>query len=163
MPLARPLLFSTLLFLPFHSPATVVHRCDDGAGSITFTTLGCQPGQNASLQDAFNAPPGTQPSFLPPAEANRPPLETTHAPARELVVVGQHEDGCGNRLSAEQRRKAVLNLQAPAGMTQRDVESMLGKPDKIARKNGEVRYAYKDSKGNSSQVTFDENGCVKGK
>ncbi len=57
----------------------------------------------------------------------------------------------------------MLNLQAPAGMTQRDVESMLGKPDKIARKNAEVRYVYKDRKGNSSQVTFDENGCVKGK
>ncbi len=163
MRLTRPLLFSTLLFLPIHTLATTVHRCEDGAGNITFTTLGCPHGHMLHLQDAFNAPPGTQASFLPPAEVS---IRSTGAPnntPKEPVVVGQHDDGCGNRLSADQRRRAIINLQTPAGMTKRDVESMLGKPDKIVSRNGEVSYVYKEKKGRSSQVTFDEVGCVKGK
>ena len=93
------------------------------------------------------------------------PTSTTHSAAakrRELVVVGEHDDGCGNRLGAEQRRKAIINEQTPAGMTRRDVESLLGKPDKIISRNAEQRYVYKEKNGRTRQVQFDENGCVMG-
>jgi hypothetical protein len=160
----RPLFISALLLLlPAQALATTVHRCEDGAGKITFTTLGCPLGQTLQEQEAFNAPPGTPANYLPPAERT---TDIKHAPAlrpKELVVVGQHDDGCGNRLDADQRRRAIINLQTPAGMTKRDVENMLGKPDKIISRNGEVRYVYNEKKGRSSQVTFDEDGCVKGK
>lgn len=163
MPLTRQLILGTLLLLPVHAFATTVHRCEDSAGNLTFTTLGCPDGQPLQLQQAYNAPPGTSVSFLPPAESANHITQTTKTPTRELVVVGQQDDGCGNRLSAEQRRRAIINLQTPAGMTKRDVESMLGKPDKIVSRNGDVRYVYNEKKGRSSQVTFDESGCVKGK
>lgn len=163
MPATRHLIFSTILLLPFHSFATTVHRCEDDAGNISFTTLGCPHGQSLQLQEAFNAPPGTQASFLPSAEATTRSAEVTNNPPKEIVVAGQHDDGCGNRLNADQRRRAIINLQTPAGMTKRDVESMHGKPDRIVSRNGEERYVYNEKKGRSSQVTFDENGCVKGK
>ncbi|MEQ7919584.1 DUF4124 domain-containing protein [Xanthomonas sp. WHRI 1810A] len=163
MPSTRHLLISALLLLPIQAVATTVHRCEDSAGKITFTTLGCPLGQTVQAQEAFNAPPGTPAIYLPPAEGATRITRTPAIAPKELVVVGQHDDGCGSRLSADQRRRAIINLQTPAGMTKRDVESMLGKPDKIISRNGEVRYVYNEKKGRSSQVTFDEDGCVKGK
>ena len=163
MPSSRQLICCTLLLLPIPTLATTVHRCEDGAGNVTFTLLGCPDGQVLQLQKAFNAPPGTAAGLLPPAEGVNRDTQTAANPPKELVVVGQKDDGCGNRLSAEQRRRAIINLQTPTGMTKRDVESMLGKPDKIVSRNGEVRYVYNEKKGRSSQVTFDEGGCVKGK
>jgi len=163
MPPIRTLIVSSLLLLPLSTAATTVHRCEDDAANVTFTTLGCPEGQSLQLQEAFNPPPGTQATYLPPAEATLHNTQTVIGAPRELVVVGQHQDGCGNRLDADQRRRAIINLQTPAGMTKRDVESMLGKPDKIVSRNGEERYLYNAKKGRSSQVTFDENGCVKGK
>ena len=77
--------------------------------------------------------------------------------------MGQRDDGCGNVLNAQQRRKAIINYKTPTGMTKRDVESLLGKPDKIVSRNAEVRYVYSEKKGHSRQVIFDEHGCVKGK
>jgi hypothetical protein len=159
----RPMILSSLLMLPLCALATTVHRCQDDAGNLTFTTLGCPEGQALQLQEAFNAPPGTQASYLPSAEVATHSVEGAIGTPRDVVVVGQHDDGCGNRLSAEQRRRAIINLQTTAGMTRRDVESMLGKPDKIVSRNGEDRYVYNEKKGRSSQVTFDQNGCVKGK
>jgi hypothetical protein len=161
--LVHRLLFSTLLALPFPATATMVNRCEDGNGNVTFTTLGCQEGETLEVQDAFNAPPGSAPAYLPPAETPASTPGLIRSPAKELVVVGEHDDGCGNRLSGDQRRRAIINLQTPAGMTQRDVESMLGKPDKVVGRNAEVRYVYNEKKGRSHQVTFDENGCVIGK
>jgi hypothetical protein len=118
------------------------------------------------LQSAYNAPPGTVINLLP---------ESTHTPRqaaapsdnrqknKELVVVGQRDDPCGNQISREQRRRAIINQQTRAGMSVQDVESSLGKPDKIASRNGETRYYYSEKKGRSSQIVFDEKGCVKGK
>ncbi len=147
-----------LLFLPASVWATTVHRCEDDHGQITFTTLGCPSGHNLKAQQADNPLPGSIPASAPATvEKSRIKKE------QELVVVGQRDDGCGNILSAEQRRKAVINQQTPAGMTKRDVESLLGKPDKIVGRNGELRYVYKEKKGQSRQIMFDEHGCVKGK
>ena len=131
-------------------------------GNVTFTSLGCPDGQDMRWQDAYNAPPGSAAHLLPPAE----PPNRANPPAKrnkDIVVAGERDDGCGNRLSAEQRRRAIINQQTPPGMTRRDVESLLGRPDKVSSRNGETRYVYHEKKGRSSQVTFDENGCVKGK
>ena len=48
-------------------------------------------------------------------------------------------------------------------MTLADVESTLGRPDKISSQNGQLRYQYLDNQGRSRRVSFDENRCVKGK
>lgn len=145
--------------------ASSVQRCEDADGNITFTSLGCPSDHNVQWQKAYNAPPGTVIPLLPgagqPENTNRKPAQA--AREKELVVVGQRDDGCGNRLNAEQRRRAIINQQTPPGMTRKDVESSLGRPDKVVSRNGETRYVYHEKKGRSSQVTFDEYDCVKGK
>lgn len=145
--------------------ASSVLRCEDATGNITFTTLGCPSGQDVQWQDAYNAPPGSVTPLLPGAEqVDKSARKSAQAAqSEELVIVGQRDDGCGNRLSAEQRRRAIINQQTPPGMTRKDVESLLGRPDKVVSRNGETRYVYHEKKGRSSQVTFDEHDCVKGK
>ncbi|GIZ12208.1 hypothetical protein NCCP436_16240 [Pseudomonas sp. NCCP-436] len=48
-------------------------------------------------------------------------------------------------------------------MSRTDVESSLGKPDKVTVSNGVQRYHYQAKRkgGASRQVSFDETGCVK--
>lgn len=158
-------LWIALTCLPATSLASSVQRCEDATGNITFTSLGCPTGHDMQWQDAYNAPPGSATPMLPDAEPRnrsaRKPIKP--APEKDILVVGQRDDGCGNRLSDEQRRRAIINQKTPAGMTRKDVESLLGRPDKITSRNGETRYVYNEKKGRSSQVTFDENDCVKGK
>jgi hypothetical protein len=153
----RKPVFAALLFFPVLATATTVHRCEDANGKLTFTTLACPAGHELKLQNAHNPLPGTVVTPNSSAETK------TRKRSEELVIVGQPDDGCGNVLNAEQRRRAIINQQTPAGMTKRDVESLLGKPDKIVGRNAELRYIYEEKKGKSRQVTFDENGCVKGK
>lgn len=86
-----------------------------------------------------------------------------NAKRRELTVVGQSEDKCGNLIDAKQRREAIINQRVVAGMTQQDVESALGKPDKISIRNSATSYRYDLKRGRSAHVEFDEKGCVKGK
>lgn len=155
MPLdIRKTLMTALLCLPFSAWASTVHRCEDASGNITFTTLGCPAGHSQTQQDARSPLPGSV--VTPPLKR-----DSSKRTSSELVVVGQRDDGCGNVLTAEQRRKAIINQQTPAGMTKRDVESLLGKPDKIVGRNAEMRYVYKEKNGRSRQVTFDAQGCVK--
>ncbi|PCK93448.1 cell envelope protein SmpA [Pseudomonas viridiflava] len=155
-------LWSTLLCLPLITQANTVQRCEDASGNVMFTTLGCPEGHASRSQRAFNAPPGSvQDMTLPFADDKE--TRRDRSANREIVVVGQRDDGCGNRLSADQRRQAIINQRTPPGMTQRDVESLLGRPDKVTHNNGELRYVYSQKKGRSNTVTFDENGCVKGK
>ncbi len=158
MPLdIRKTVIAALLFLPVAVGAASVHRCEDESGRITFTTLSCPPGQSRKLQSVNSSLTGSVSATPVPA-----PKSLRRQPGTELVVVGQRDDGCGNVLSAEQRRKAIINHQTPAGMTKRDVESLLGRPDKVIGRNGELRYVYEEKKGRSRQVQFDEHGCVKG-
>jgi hypothetical protein len=151
-------LIAALLCIPALAGANTVHRCTDEAGNVTFTTHGCQAGQHLQLQEAHNPAPGSvAPPLRPTTE--KPALKQTD----NWVVIGQWDDGCGNVLSPEQRRKAMIDYQTPTGMTKRDVENLLGKPDKVVSRNGEVQYVYKEQKGHSRQVSFDEQGCVKSK
>ncbi|WP_459749824.1 outer membrane protein assembly factor BamE domain-containing protein [Pseudomonas sp. 3A(2025)] len=155
----RNLITCTLFCLPLAGQASTVQRCEDASGAITFTSLGCTTEQLSQQVKAYNTPPGSvTPALLPEHDYRR-----TRTPIKELVVVGQRDDGCGNRLSAEQRRIAIINQRTPSGMTRRDVESLLGRPTKVTQRNGETRYHYATRNGRSNQVTFDEDGCVKGK
>ena len=156
---AKKVFITLLIFTSTGAAATAVNRCEDHRGSVTFTTLSC-PNDQALSSQAINPASGV--TFTAAAADSK----ADTAPKRkrnEITVVGQRDDGCGNVLSAELRRKAIISQQTPTGMTKRDVENLLGRPDKIISRNAEVRYVYDEKKGRSRQVSFDERGCVKGK
>jgi hypothetical protein len=146
-----------LLVLPPSAIATTVNRCQDQSGRLTFTALACPEEQEATAH-TVNPTSGTtlvlQPALSKPAASEKRTI-------REVVVVGKRDDGCGNILSPEQRRRAIIDRKTSVGMSKRDVEGALGKPDKITSRNAEVRYYYAEKKGHSRQVIFDEHGCVK--
>jgi len=151
----------TLLCQPLIAMASTVHRCEDDQGHITFTTLSCTPGERLSTHEVRSYMPGTTMAILPEAEN----VETSrmNIKPKELVVVGQQERPCGGDINPSQRREAIINRRIIAGMNQQDVESVLGKPDKISTRNSGTSYQYAPKRGRSAQVVFDEKGCVKGK
>ncbi|CDF95902.1 MULTISPECIES: SmpA/OmlA family hypothetical protein [unclassified Pseudomonas] len=157
-----PLLIS-LCCLSSWAAEHTVHRCEDSAGHVTFTTLSCGPEEALSLQRIHPYSPGTteptRESMLPEAEQT----SSNKTRRREPTVVGQLEDRCGNLLSPGQRREAIMDRRIVTGMNQQDVESALGKPDSIRIRNSSTRYTYKAKNGRSAEVVFDEEGCVKGK
>lgn len=155
------LLFFALPWLSLQANATAVHRCENADGHITFTTLGCAPHETLLIQNADNiASEGVK--TLPPKSRSRETFSTKFA-KEELVIVGQPDDGCGNVLSAKERRQAIINQRIMPGMSQQEVESALGKPDKVSIRNATTSYRYDTRKGRSAQIVFDEKGCVKGK
>ncbi|MDD0843204.1 hypothetical protein [Pseudomonas sp. Gutcm_11s] len=143
--------------------ASTVFRCEDDRGHITYTLHGCPESSNQDLQDAYNPTPGKG-KAVPLAKASKTKSsrgkKDTH---QSLVVVGSKQDGCGNKLTSSEKRRAVIRQQVRGGMSQRDVESALGEPDRISSNDGMTRYHYADEKGNKRQVTFDEGGCVQEK
>ncbi|WP_248800848.1 outer membrane protein assembly factor BamE [Pseudomonas sp. MWU13-2105] len=142
------------LCLPFPSGAAIVQRCESDSGHITFTTLGCAPDERLQQQRAHNPAPGSR-----PASVTKP--KATTATVRELTVVGEHDDGCANLLSAQEKRRAIINQQVRPGMSRLEVESALGRPDRISTSNTATRYHYHLKRGRSSLVVLDEKGCVK--
>lgn len=145
--------------------ASSVYRCEDAGGHITFTSQGCPTEHAQTVQNADNPRPGTgKPvQMAKPSRSNREDKNSRARKPDELVVVGVPDDGCGNRVVANARRTAMINKEVRAGMTLADVESTLGKPDQISSQNGQLRYQYRSKEGRSRAVSFDENGCVKGK
>lgn len=151
-----------ILLCPPWAIATTIHRCEATNGQITFTTLGCAIGENLSPQEIQTYTPGSaMTALMPETEFRDTPVTTTQK--RALVVVGQTEDKCGNLVSARERREAIMNKRIIAGMSQQDVESALGKPDKITIRNSSTRYRYDSKRGRSAQIEFDDRGCTKGK
>lgn len=148
-----------LAFLPY-AWATTVIRCEDPQGRITFTLHGCSADQVVQSQDAHNPTPGSGKPV--PLAKTRARQQAAPAGIR-FASTGQREDGCGNKITGSERRQAIIRQQPQPGMTRSDVESALGKPDRTSQSNGQTRYHYKDREGNTRQVSFDENGCVKGK
>lgn len=150
-----------LLAGPVH--AASVYRCVDETGHVTFTRQGCSPSQTTQMQNAFNPTPGsgkaTRMAEPPQPKQQRRMVDTQTT----LTVVGEQDDGCGNLLTQQARRKAIVEKQVRAGMTRADIESALGRPDVITSSNGQTRYRYTSRKGRSKSVSFDENGCVRGK
>ncbi|MDR6354656.1 hypothetical protein Q3H58_001327 [Pseudomonas psychrotolerans] len=104
--------------------AATVYRCEDAGGRLTFSATGCALDSASSLQDADNARPGgAKPTLMakPRAAARR---TAPHAP----TVVGTKADGCGDLLTASERRQAIIRGQVKAGMSRADVENALGQP-----------------------------------
>jgi len=150
-----------LLAIPAH--ATSVHRCVDESGHITFTRQGCLPSQTTQVQNTFNPTPGSGKATRmaePSAKQAKPKSKQINTEAI-LTVVGEQDDGCGNLLTPQVRRKAIVEKQIRGGMTRMDVESALGKPDAVTSSNGQTRYRYASQKGRLRSVSFDENGCVR--
>ncbi|RON53085.1 cell envelope protein SmpA [Pseudomonas frederiksbergensis] len=159
--IANLLLITTLVCLSPKLLAATIHRCEAPDGRITFTTMSCKADESLSLQPVQPFTPGTTISVMPEASARL--ASSMNEKKREPTVVGQSEDKCGNLINAKQRREAIINQRVIAGMSQQDVESALGKPDKISIRNSATSYRYDLKRGRSAHVEFDERGCVKGK
>ncbi|MET0775224.1 MAG: cell envelope protein SmpA [Pseudomonas mandelii] len=153
-------LLAALLCLPQAALAVTIHRCEAPDGSITFTTLSCNAGEDFSMQEVRTSMPGTSMALLPEADARD---RTSATGKMQLTIIGQTEDRCGNQLTAKERREAIIGQRIVAGMTQQDVESALGKPDKITIRNSATSYRYDAKRGRNAQIAFDERGCTKGK
>ena len=162
MPWNKHYLFLIALLCPSWAPATTIHRCESANGRITFTTLGCGAGERLHLQEIRTFTPDHSMIGLIPEMDYREPLQTKMK-TRDPIVVGQSEDKCGNLISAAERRAAIMDKRIIAGMTQQDVESTLGKPDKINIRNSTTSYRYETKRGRSAHIEFDERGCTKGK
>lgn len=162
--LLRVAFCASLLYSSNPTLAANVYRCEDGNGHITYTLQGCATNQQLQVQNADNPRPGNG-KPVPLAKSKKQPRRSKAHKSQEqqLVVVGEHQDGCGNQLTGSARRSAMISHRVRGGMTLKDVESALGKPDKITSQNGQMRYLYRDKEGNSKQVSFDENGCVRSK
>lgn len=155
------LMLSTLLCLPASGGATTFHRCEAPDGSLTFTTMSCASNEQLSLQEVRPYSPGSTVALIP--EARHEEMSGMNIRKREMAVVGRTQDKCGDLIDARQKREAIINQRIIAGMSQQDVESALGKPDKISIRNSSTSYRYDLKRGRSAQIDFDEKGCVTGK
>ncbi|WP_339454448.1 cell envelope protein SmpA [Pseudomonas sp. EA_5y_Pfl2_R50] len=155
------LLLSTLLCLPPATTAATLHRCEAADGGITFTSLSCAAGDQRSSHEVHPYSPGSINAVMP--EANHEKAARIKTARREPGIVGRADDKCGNLIDARQRREAIINRRVIAGMSQQDVESALGKPDKVNIRTSTTSYRYDLKRGRSAQVDFDERGCVTGK
>ncbi len=155
------LILTTLLYLPPAGAATTLHRCEAADGSITFTSMSCAHGELRSTQEVHPYSPGSVVAVMP--EANHEETSSMKTKGREPGIIGRAEHRCGNLINARQRREAIINRRVIAGMSQQDVESALGKPDKVNIRTSTTSYRYDLKRGRSAQVDFDERGCVKEK
>jgi hypothetical protein len=162
MPSHAVIFFITaLLCLPRTGTATAIHRCEAADGGITFTTMSCASDERLTQQEVRPYFPGTVVAVMP--EANHEETSGMNTKRREPGIVGSREGKCANLIDARQRREAIINQRIIAGMDQRDVEAVLGKPDKVSIRNSSTAWQYKPKRGSSAMVSFDERGCVKEK
>ena len=155
-----------LFLLPITAPlqAASVFRCEDSSGHISFTLQGCPAEQRMEIQSAENPSPGSGAPVSMALKAKSSKGATGKPKsAKDLTIVAEQQDGCGNRVTGPQRRTAIIRQQIQAGMTQGDVESALGKPDEQSMVNGDTQYLYTADNGTRRKVSFDQNGCVKSK
>ncbi|AHL75016.1 hypothetical protein CH92_07845 [Stutzerimonas stutzeri] len=151
-----------LLFSTTPTFATSVYRCVDEAGKLTFSQQGCPVNQTAQIQEALNPTPSSG-KAVPMAKLRAQRKLSKEQAVRALTVVGEQDDGCGNRLTSNARRNAMISQQIRPGMTRADIESTFGTPDTVTSRNGQVQYRYSSDKGRTRTVSFDEHGCVGGK
>lgn len=153
-----------MLLCPAPLPASNVFRCEDETGHVTFTRHGCASSQQQQIQNTHNPRPGSGAAV--PLATPRVDNKAARASGNErtLTIVGGRQDGCENTVTGNARREAIIRKQIRAGMTRSDVESALGKPERISKRNGQTTYHYA-SKHNSERrtVVFDQNDCVAGK
>lgn len=154
------LLLPCLLYLPSSGAALTLHRCETSDGNVTFTSMSCAEGEQRSIQEIHPYSPGSV-AIMP--EHNHEQTTALKTMRREPGVIGQIQDSCANLIDNRQRREAIINRRVIAGMSQQDVESALGKPDKVSIQTSTTRYRYNFKRGRSAQIDFDERGCVKAK
>lgn len=173
----RPLRPALLLLAPLllqTATATTVFRCEGSDGRVIFSQYGCASDQRELSQESANPPPGGDtllPAAAPPARQTTPRTRRPQSPSRkrseksaDLVVVGEKDDGCGNRVVGSELRKAIIEGKVKAGMPRAAVESALGRPDVVRQQNGYVHYRYRSNgRHGARSVSFDENGCVRGR
>ncbi|TWI53545.1 uncharacterized protein DUF4124 [Pseudomonas duriflava] len=144
----------------YESLAATVYRCQDTSGHVTFSSNGCQKSEAITFHTASNLPPSGSTIITKQPVIERQTEQPPQQP-REITVVGTQQDGCSNLLSRAERRTAIIHQRVRAGMTLKDVESALGKPDAISETNGAISYRYqKKGRKRTRIVTFDEAGCV---
>lgn len=160
MPRLHCAAFCAILLCPLPAISSSVFRCEDASGHITFTRQGCPGGHSQRLQQAYNPTPGSG-KPVPLAKPRTTTRSNNDRDSRELTVIGVKQHDCGNQLSSSERRAAIIKQQIRPGMSRDDIESSLGKPDKITEQNGQARYAYQGKKGNKRTISFDQAGCVK--
>ena len=158
----RTITLCLTLFLPIEALASSVFRCTDPDGKVTFTHHGCSTTQEQQIQDAYNPRPGSGAAVpLAKPDASQTPAAATPS-ERTLTIVGERQDGCGDLLDGSARREAIIRKQVRQGMTRRDVESALGKPERTSQRNGQTTYHYTEKySGERHAITFDQNGCVR--
>ncbi len=166
------LLHSLLISLVPTSEAASVFRCTATDGSVLFSQYGCPVERQQEIQEAHNPTPGSGdpiPMATPKESTPQRPLARSKGQDKEaerdsVVVVGEQQNGCGNRVTGSERRKAIIEGRIRTGMTRSDVESAFGRPDRTSQHNETLRYHYAaDKKRGARTVTFDEDGCVMGK
>ncbi|MCP1626609.1 outer membrane protein assembly factor BamE domain-containing protein [Pseudomonas nitroreducens] len=166
------LLCSLLIPLVPTSEAASVFRCTAADGSVLFSQYGCPTERQQEIQEANNPTPGSGepvPMAIPQETVAQKPGARSKGQGKEaeresVVVVGEQQNGCGNRVTGSARRKAIIEGRVRTGMTRRDVESALGRPDRTSQHNETLRYHYEADKQHGARtVTFDEDGCVMGK
>ncbi|TRX73329.1 outer membrane protein assembly factor BamE [Pseudomonas mangiferae] len=159
----RVTLCALSLYPALPSSAATVFRCEDDSGHVLFTEQGCSHTATQTLQKADNPPPGGR---LAQKGRGKSPPRRKHANASAgMHIVGiQEARTCGTGLSETERRRAQVRNEVRAGMSRKEVESSLGKPTRVSGQDGRMRYLYQDKRSGRQQVvSFDEDGCVKGK
>lgn len=155
----KKLLALTLLLGCTSAQAATVYRCEDAAGHLTFSASGCSPDSDSRQQRADNPRPGgTKPTLMA-----KPRPTSRQKASREPTVVATKTDGCGDLLTASERRQAIIRGEVKRGMSRADVENALGQPRRISQLDTLTRYHYeaRNRKERSRLVTFDEHGCVR--
>jgi len=151
---------SLLLIATPAFPASVF-RCVDQSGHVTFSQQGCPETQHQQRQHTANPTPGSGKAVQ--MASPRSKSDAGRSTNAGLAIVAEKDDGCGNRVSGSERRSAIISKQIRTGMTRRDVEGALGRPENITSSNGRDRLRFRDGKGQVRTVSFDEHGCVLGK
>lgn len=146
------------IFAGTQAQGSMISRCEDSQGRVTYAQHGCPQDQGEQPVQAHNPRPS---GSSPTTKMAREPAPGKLLREFQTRGIGPKDDGCGNQLDSRTRRESIIKGQVRAGMSQSDVESALGKPERISRQNGTTRFHYQASNGRSQQVTFDENGCVK--
>lgn len=147
----------TLIYLPSASASSVT-RCESSHGQITFTHLDCPEGHSRSHQNVTSPATIGSNKSLPNVENIK--KRKRNRSSIKFAGITSEEGDCPAPITGRERREAIIKKQIRSGMTLSDVESALGKPNKINRKNNKTQYSYKDSKGHTQQVSFDSAGCV---
>ena len=88
------------------------------------------------------------------------PFFAAHIAHASVTVVGGNK-ACSTGLSDRDHRSAVVRKQAMNGMTQREIESMFGRPTEVTRTSTETIYHWWKNRGREyATVRFNRSGCA---